>query len=460
MSPHTNYDDAEPLPGELTLALLPVWHITERTFELWLISRGCCITYSSIRTFKEDLAKHKPQWLVLVPRVLEKIAIGVQDKFSTGGKVVKLLVKLFTAVGGLRASQLKISKRLVVGDEPPNRLQVVRSKLFSAALSPLHTVGNKIIWSKVQNGFGGRVKVIICGGSALASSLELFYEICAVPICVGYGLTECSPLLTHRRKDRNLVTGGCVGQPCIDTELRIVDPDIDPNSLDHERPSLPLGHVGLIVAKGPQVTKGYYNNAQATEKAIDRFGFFDTGDLGRMNPATGDLIITGRCKDTIVLSNGENIEPSPIEDAILAQIPMIQQVMLTGQDGRSLIAIIVLSITELVDAGFLDMNMGKTVQKDFDRVNDPKCTEDDCLQGCSNLNEASEALRKNSALVSLLMDQIGKATTGFRKWEQVGSIYLTLEPFSMCNALLTQSYKVKRDAVLRRYEGDIQKISQ
>ena len=423
-----------------------------------MISRGCCITYSSIRTFKDDLAKHKPQWLVLVPRVLEKIAIGVQDKFSAGGKVVKLLVKLFTTVGGIRASQLKISKKLIVGSQPPSIRQRVQSKVISAALLPLHFLGNKIVWSKVQNGFGGRVKVIICGGSALASSLESFYEICGVPICVGYGLTECSPLLTHRQKDRNLITGGCVGQPCIDTQIRIVNPDIDPNALDHERTSLPQGQVGLIIAKGPQVTKGYYNNAQATDKAIDRFGFFDTGDLGIINPATGDLVITGRCKDTIVLSNGENIEPSPIEDAIIGQIPMIQQVMLTGQDGRSLIAIVVLNINELVDSGFLNGNVGKTLQKHFDRVNDPKCTGDDCIQGCLTLNDASDGIRKNSVLVNLLMEKISKATAGFRKWEQVGSIYLTLEPFSMCNSLLTQSYKVKRDAVLRRYSGELQDI--
>jgi long-chain acyl-CoA synthetase len=437
------------------LALLPVWHITERTFELWMISRGCCITYSSIRTFKEDLAKHQPQWLVLVPRVLEKIAIGVQDKFSSGGKLVKLLVKFFTAVGGARASHLKISKGLIVGDSPPDSWHVYRSQMLSILLTPLHSVGNKIIWRKVQDGFGGRVKVIICGGSALASSLDTFYEICGVPICVGYGLTECSPLLAHRRKDRNLVSGGCVGQPCIDTEIRIVDPEIDPNSLYNERPSLPQGQIGLIVCKGPQVTKGYYNNKEATTKAIDRFGFFDTGDLGRMNPATGDLIITGRCKDTIVLSNGENIEPSPIEDAILGQIPMIQQVMLTGQDGRSLIAIVVLNIMELIDAGFLDVKMGKSLQKDFDRVNDPKCTEDDCAGGCTILNDASKALRKNSALIEFLMSQIGIATAGFRKWEQVGNIYVTLEPFSMCNSLLTQSYKVKRDAVLKRYASEL-----
>jgi long-chain acyl-CoA synthetase len=145
LSPHTNYDESEPLPGELMLALLPVWHITERTFELWLISRGCCITYSGIRTFKEDLAKYKPQWLVLVPRVLEKIAMGIQDKFSSGSKLVKVLVKLFSAVGGLRASYFKISNNLVVGDHPPHYLQIARSKFLCAALSPLHTIGTKII---------------------------------------------------------------------------------------------------------------------------------------------------------------------------------------------------------------------------------------------------------------------------------------------------------------------------
>jgi len=460
LSPNTHYDDGEPLPGELTLALLPVWHITERTFELWLLSRGCCITYSSIRTFKEDLAKYKPQWLVLVPRVLEKIATGIQDKFASGGMVVKLLVKFFTRIAGFRASHFKISNQLVVGYHPPSDRQVIQSKLLCAALSPLHTIGTKIVWSKVQNGFGGRVKAIICGGSALASSLESFYEICGISICVGYGLTECSPLLTHRQKDRNLVAGGSVGQPCIDTEIRIVDPSVDSTSTVRERSSLPLGQIGLIIAKGPQITAGYYKNMQATKNAIDQFGFFDTGDLGRLNPATGDLIITGRCKDTIVLSNGENIEPSPIEDAILAQISMIQQVMLTGQDGRSLIAIIVLNINELVEAGFLDGKLGKTLQKNFDKVNDPKCSEDDCTLGCSILNEESENLRKNHVLVSVLMNQISQATVGFRKWEQVGSVLLTLEPFSMCNSLLTQSYKVKRDAVLKRYEGHIQKIPQ
>jgi long-chain acyl-CoA synthetase len=103
------------------------------------------------------------------------------------------------------------------------------------------------------------------------------------------------------------------------------------------------------------VTKGYCKNPQATAKSIDANGWFDTGDLGRINPATGDLILTGRAKDTIVLSNGENVEPQPIEDAILGELPnLVEQVMLTGQDGRRLIAIAVLKPSELVNSGYLD----------------------------------------------------------------------------------------------------------
>jgi len=435
------------------LSLLPVWHITERTFELWMLSRGCSIVYSSIRTFKNDLAKHQPQWMVLVPRVLEKVAIGVQDKFASGSAVAKTLVKLFTVTGGLKAKHSKISKGLVLGDHAPSRLQKFISKTIVAALVPLNAVGNKLVWSKVQDGFGGRIKVIISGGSALAGSLETFYEICGVPICVGYGLTECSPLISHRRKDRNLVTGGCVGQPCIDTEIRVVDPELKPEHLNSERPALPHGDIGVVIARGPQIMKGYYKNPEATQKAIDRYGFFDTGDLGRINKATGDLILTGRCKDTIVLSNGENIEPLPIEDAILGQSALIEQVLILGQDGRSLTAIVVLSPNELASAGFLDATIAKALQKDYDKLNDPKCSEEECLLASQNLKDASEKLRAKLDLKDNLMTDIRTATKDFRKWEQVGDILVTLEPFAMANGLLTQSYKVKRDAVARRYNG-------
>lgn len=449
--PSHRYDETEPLPGELMLSLLPVWHITERTFELWMLSRGCSVVYSTIRSFKKDLADHQPQWMVLVPRVLEKVATGVQGKFADGSAAVKTLVKVFTKTGGMRSYHSKVVNGLVVGDEEPTRFTKWKSRAILTTLSPVNALGDKLVWAKVKDGFGGRIKVIISGGSALAGSLESFYENCGLKISVGYGLTECSPLIAHRRVDRNLVTPGCVGQPCLDTELRVVDPELKPEDLDGERPKLPDGEVGVVIARGPQIMKGYYRNAEATAKAIDRFGFFDTGDLGKINPVTGDLILTGRCKDTIVLSNGENIEPSPIEDAILSQSPLIEQIMLTGQDGRSLVAIVVLNPNELSSAGFVDKAMGKTLQKQNELVNDPKCAAKDCDEACDALLQASETLRADDSLKSALVADIRTATKEFRKWEQVKNIYITLEPFAMSNGLLTQSYKVKRDAVSNRY---------
>jgi long-chain acyl-CoA synthetase len=454
LAPTMPYEETEPLPGESMVSLLPVWHITERTFELWMLTRSCKVVYSSIRTFKNDMAKHKPEWLVLVPRVLEKIAAGVQDKFSSGSTAVKALSSLFTKTGTARAVHSKNAKGLVVSDESSSGLSRLASKARLAALAPLNAVGDKLVWKKVQDGFGGNLKTIISGGSALAGSLESFYETAGFTVLVGYGLTECSPLLAFRRSDANMVTAGCCGKPAMDTEVRVVDPESKATAAS-ERKSLPIGEIGVVIGRGPQVMKGYYKNPEATAKAVDQYGWFDTGDLGRINPATGDLILTGRAKDTIVLSNGENIEPQPIEDAVLGASDLIEQVMLTGQDGRRLISIIVLSPSELVKAGYVSEAEGKKLQKANEAMNDPKCTDEECETNSAVLQKASEDLRKKKELQTALMSSIKAVSTNFRAWEQVGAVYVTLEPFSMTNGQLTQSYKVKRASVMERYEDEL-----
>jgi long-chain acyl-CoA synthetase len=448
------------------LSLLPVWHITERAFELWMASRGCTIVYSSIRTFKNDLAKHKPQWLVLVPRVLEKIANGVLEKFQSGSVVVKALSAFFTATSGTAAKYRKIAAGLVVGSTLPSTADILFAKLVVAALSPLNAVGNKLVWSKVQDGFGGQVKTVISGGSALSQSLETFYETAGIPILVGYGLTECSPLLSYRLSNANLVTAGCAGKPCHDTELRIVHADdVEthfklPHDTQKQQPplkSVPIGTPGVVLGRGPQVMQGYYKNSGATSESIDASGWFNTGDLGRINPATGDLILTGRAKDTIVLSNGENIEPVPIEDAIIGEVPFVEQCMLTGQDGRRLLAVVVLKPSSLTTKGYIDEATASSLTKAMDTINDPKCSQSDAEDASRVLNDPKliPNLRQNSALKSEMLSAMKRATKSFRKWEQVGEVYVTLEPFAMVNGLLTQSYKVKRPAVLERYQSEL-----
>jgi long-chain acyl-CoA synthetase len=455
LAPSCPYEETEPLPGETMVSILPVWHITERTFELWMAARGCSIVYSSIPYFKKDLEKHRPQWMVLVPRVLEKIAKGVQDKFSSGSLAVRALSKFFTQIGNRYRRNQKVVRGLVT--TPTNGLDELMARVMLALLTPFQLLGNKLVWSKVRQGFGGRIKVIISGGSALAGALETFYETAGLPVCVGYGLTECSPLISFRRFDRNLVTAGCAGTACTATEFRIVDPAAAVNA-EAPRPSLPAGEAGLILAKGPQVMKGYYKNPEATAKAIDTFGWFDTGDLGRVNPATGDLILTGRAKDTIVLSNGENIEPVPLEDAILGASAVVDQVMLTGQDGRSLLAITVLNPMELAQAGVVDRVKAEAWQAAMEKVSDPKCSVEDFQSNQPLLVQASAELRSNAAVAKLVGDLVKTATAtanGFRKWERVNDVFMTVEPFAMVNGQLTQSYKVKRPQVMERYGKDL-----
>ncbi len=446
LSPTIPFADAEPMPGDTMLSLLPVWHITERTFELWQFSRGCNVVYSSIRTFKNDLAKHRPQWMVLVPRVLEKVAGGVQQKFKAGSAAQRAVVKAATYAGTRRKHHVRVLKGLVVAEQKPGFLSRAYSALRVAMLTPMAKIGDKLVWSKVKAGFGGRQKVIISGGSALSASLEEFYDLAGITIVVGYGLTETSPLVAHRRADANLIAGGCVGIATYDTELKIVD--------EITRRRVPDGDIGVVLAKGPQVMKGYYKNPEATKKAVDEDGFFDTGDLGKINCATGDLLLTGRCKDTIVLSNGENIEPQPLEDSILSGCDLLDQVMLMGDDGRRLVAVCVVSLDGLVDRGLMTQVEADKYRDAVEVMNDPRFDPSDVPSAKELLKELTVRLQSDKSVVDAIQSDLKSSTgepNGFRKWETVKDAMVLAEPFAMSNGLLTQSFKVKRNEVANRY---------
>ncbi|KAL7527048.1 hypothetical protein ACHAXR_001773 [Thalassiosira sp. AJA248-18] len=386
--------------------------------------------------------------MMLVPRVLEKISAGVQDKFSKKGKLARMMIHFFTMVASAKSKHSKIAKGRVVAQKKPNIFRRILSQCIAAVLAPFDAIGHAIVWNKVKEALGGRQKLIMSGGSALSGKVEDFFEQCGILLVVGYGLTECSPLLCHRRADSNLIAGGCVGYPVTDTEIRVVDVDVGEG--ETEREPLERGQVGLVLARGKQVMKGYYKNKKSTEKAIDNFGWFNTEDLGYINPATGDLFINGRAKDTIVLSNGENIEPSPIEDAML-DCAMIDQVILAGQDEKRLGAIAVLNPKELSNKGFLEHDEGERLQALVDIINDPHCTKDDNFQASAELNDFARKVKSDQRLAALITEDVKHLLKTFRQWEQVGSFVFLLEPFAMANNLLTQSYKVKRSAILEKY---------
>jgi long-chain acyl-CoA synthetase len=406
----------QPQPSDRVLSILPVWHSYERTFEYFIFANGCTQAYTNIRHVKKDIKEFKPHYMVAVPRLWESIYEGIQKQFRDQPASKQRLVAFF-----LSASQRYIkAKRILQGLDLEN-LTPSAGDRFSAALqilpfALLHRIGDLLVYKKIREGVGGHVKYWVSGGGSIAEHLEDFYEIVGLEILGGYGLTETSPITHVRRPHRNL--RGADGQPVLHTETKIVD-------LESRQP-VPTGKQGLVLLRGPQIMQGYYQNPEATRKAIDPEGWFDSGDLGWVT-TQNDLIITGRAKDTIVLTNGENIEPQPIEDACLRS-PYIDQIMLVGQDQKVLGALIVPNLDVLESWA---TSQGTT------------------------LDLASKPVQD---LFRRELNREVQDRPGYRPDDRIGTFRFISEPFSIENGLLTQTLKIRRNVVMERYQGMINEM--
>lgn len=418
---------AAPDPGDRILSILPSWHVYERTIEYYLLSQGCSQRYTNIRNFKQDIKNYKPHYMVGVPRLWESIYEGIQKEFREQPQSRQKLIQTFLGFSDKYVSAKRIKEQLELENLTSSASERTSATIKAALLTPLHYLGDRLIYQKVRQATGGQMKQVISGGGSLAKHIDKFFEMINFEILVGYGLTETAPVLTARRCDRNL--RGSSGTPLPGTEVRIVDPNT--------RQPLPQGDRGLIVARGPQIMQGYYGNIQATAKAIDSDGWFDTGDLGFLTPE-GQLVITGRAKDTIVLTNGENIEPQPIEDAC-TRSPYIDQMMLVGQDQRSLGALIVPNV-EALETWVKQHHPG-------DRAI-AQTLEDSTLQ----LNFDHEAIQE---LFRAELNREVKNRPGYRPDDRIGPFRLITEPFSINNGMMTQTLKIKRPIVREQYRDMI-----
>ena len=396
-------------PGKKVMSILPIWHSYERSFEYFVLSQGCTQIYTNIRYVKKDLKEHSPQYMVAVPRLWESIYEGVQKQFRDQPEGKQKLVQFFIS----QSLQYIKAKRTLAGLDLNNLNSSLGDKIIAALrliyLWPIHKLGDAVVYSKVRAALGGEVDYLVSGGGSIADYLEDFYELAGIEILGGYGLTETSPITHVRRPWRNL--RGADGQPVPGTETAVVD-------LENRRP-VPIGTPGLVLLRGPQVMQGYYKNEEATRKAIDPEGWFDSGDLGQVTD-WGDLIITGRAKDTIVLTNGENIEPTPIENACLRS-PYVDQIMLVGQDQKALGALIVPNM-EALEKWAATKGMAPDLQRD-----------------------AVQTLYKQE-----LKREVANRP-GYRPDDRIATFVLVEEPFTVENGLLTQTLKVKRNQVRDRY---------
>lgn len=421
----------QPDPGDHVLSILPSWHSYERSCEYFLISQGCTQFYTNIRHFKSDLTQYKPRYMVGVPRIWESLYEGVQKQFREQPESKQKLVNFCLKNSERYVINKRIADNLSLEHLQASTTERLVARLKSLALAPIHFLGDRLVYNKIRQVIGGNLQAFISGGGSLARHIETFYEIINIPVLVGYGLTETSPVTNARTLDRNL--RGSSGQPFPFTEIRIVNPET--------RQTLPNGEKGLVLIRGPQIMQGYYKKPEATAKVIDADGWFDSGDLGWVTPMN-DLILTGRAKDTIVLSNGENIEPQPIEDACVRS-PYIDQIMLVGQDERALGALIVPNLEALkkwsqqqqLNLSFPDYHASRA--------------------------EIEKSVFYSKAVQDLFKQELSreiKNRPGYRSDDQIKAFRIILEPFSLENGTMTQTLKIKRPVVTQRYQDLINSI--
>ncbi len=424
-----------PQQGDRVLSILPTWHVYERSVEYYILSQGCTQIYTNLRSVKKDLKEFKPTLMVGVPRLWESIYEGVQKQFREQPPSRQRLVQNLLSLSQRYIEARRLAQGLSLDNLNPSAIQRLSASVQASALWPVHQLADKIVYQKVREATGGKIQLVISGGGSLAKHLDNFFEIVGIEVLVGYGLTETSPVTNVRRTWHNL--RGSSGPPVLETENRIVDPET--------RQPLPIGQQGLVLIRGPQVMKGYYKNPEATAKAIDSEGWFDSGDLGWVTPAN-NLVLTGRAKDTIVLSNGENIEPQPIEDACLRS-PYIDQIMLVGQDQRSLGALIVPNLEALqqwATAQNLHLRLPEQIQE-------------------KETSNSSEAFRTaidldSKEVQNLFKQELNREVQnrpGYRPDDRIGTFKLILEPFSIENGMMTQTLKIRRPVVTERYRDII-----
>ena len=370
---------------EKFLSFLPLSHVLERMaghfFPMFINSK---IYYAeNIETVGENMSEVSPSIVVCVPRFFEKM----YDKIMTGLKDAPAIrQKLF-------------SWGLKIGKDYTNLSHAKQSIPFLLKIK--HKIADKLIYSKVRAKLGGEIKFFISGGAPLPQKIAEFFSL------EGYGLTETSPVLTSNTPKN--IRFGTVGVKLDNVELKIADD-------------------GEILAKGPNIMLGYYNNKEATEEVFDNQGWFHTGDIGKIDD-DGFLKITDRKKSLLVTSAGKNIAPAPLEVA-LNQSKYIQQTLIIGDKRNFISALIV---------------------PNYDNIND-------FLFSINKEKLSNEAMVDHSDVLKLLDREIKSIMTKFSRHESVKKYKLLPNEFSIEKGEMTPKMSIVRKKVIANYENLIETI--
>jgi long-chain acyl-CoA synthetase len=365
------------------LSFLPLCHVFERVVHFLSLAVGTRTYYAeSIFKVQENLMEVHPTIMVSVPRLYETIHERILDTIGKAPqKMQKAAAWAFT-----------------VGNEYATRLN--HGNFISPALAAQRAIADKLVLSKIRARLGGNLRFFVSGGAPLAQTTAEFFNTVNIPILEGYGLTETTAALTCNPYHRSKV--GTVGQGLASVKLKIAGD-------------------GEILAKGPSVMSGYWNNPGATHEMFDDDGWLKTGDIGVIDQA-GFLKITDRKKDIIVLANGKNVAPLPIE-GLMKQSPLIAEIVLFG-DKSGTVGALVLPNFEKLSAWAKEIGLEET--------------------DVTKLRLSPEAKKK-------IKSEIDGLSGDLAEFEKIRKIALLHEPLTIEKGELTPTLKVRRKVVYQNY---------
>ncbi len=374
-------------PGGSTLLFLPVAHVFGRMVQIGAITAGLHLAHcSDITKLPADLGTFKPTFVLAVPRIFEKIFNGAEAKAEAAGKgkifhkAVEIAVAYSVAMDGKRISPL---------------------------LKLQHGLFDKLVYSKIRAGLGGRVEAAISGGAPLGERLGHFYRGAGIRVLEGYGLTETTAGATLNLTWAHKV--GSVGKPIPGTTIKIADD-------------------GEVLIKGPIVMKGYWQNDAANAEVFTNDNYFRSGDLGKLDEE-GYLYITGRKKELIVTAGGKNVAPAVLEDRLRAN-PLISQCMVVGDNKPFIAALVTLDPDAIKPWAVANKKEGASIAD----------------------------LTKDPTLLAVIQTAVDEANKAVSRAESIRKFTVLPVDFTIPGGQLTAKLSVKRHVVAQQFAREIDEL--
>ncbi len=403
---------------DIWMSILPIWHIGERFFENMGIIHGTTIVLSSVYTLKDDMKLEKPHLIPGVPLVWKQTMNGILKAMKQSGKIG--IFSFFYNKSLVYKKALRIIQKRSIEYVKSNIFRILAAFFKVLFLFIIDLIGKKLIYNKIRAATGGNLRIATSGGGALPKDVDDFFEVLGIPIIDGYGSTETSVLVSIRN-DKAIPYS--IGKIMAGTEYKILNPETNqPCS---------IGEPGLLFIKGNQVFSGYYKEEKKTKKILGKDGWYITGDL-ICEDIYGNLQYRGRLKDTIVLLNGKNIEPEPIEDSLENSL-YIKYAFVVGQDQEAISALII---------------------PDYEMI------QQYCKEEKGTIIKNREEMKINPIIKELINNEIKKIinlNTGFQYHELIQNFEIITKDFVM-NEELTNTMKKKRSFILKKYSQEIDNL--